>query len=62
MKAEKATTGVILAGGKSSRFGTNKALSLFRGERLIERLACALRQVTDHMLMVTNTPDRKSVV
>lgn len=50
-------TGVILAGGKSRRFGTNKALSLFRGERLIERLVRALRAVTDDLLIVTNTPD-----
>lgn len=50
-------TGVILAGGKSRRFGTNKALSLFRGERLIERLARSLRQVTGDLLLVTNTPD-----
>lgn len=50
-------TGVILAGGRSRRFGSNKALSAFRGERLIERLVRAMREVVDDLLLVTNTPD-----
>ena len=33
MQKREAITGVILAGGRSSRFGTNKALSMFKGER-----------------------------
>ena len=50
-------TGIILAGGKSRRFGENKALSIFRGERLIERLIRSVREITDELLIVTNTPD-----
>ena len=50
-------TGVILAGGKSRRFGENKALSVFDGENLIERLIRTLGKVTDQMVLVTNTPE-----
>jgi molybdopterin-guanine dinucleotide biosynthesis protein A len=47
-------TGVILAGGKSSRFGTNKALAPFRGAPLIEHVAETLRSVFRDVLVVTN--------
>lgn len=54
---DESVTGVILAGGRSSRFGTNKALSIFRGERLIERLVRSLRSVTGELMIITNSPD-----
>lgn len=38
--------GVILAGGKSSRMGRNKALLPFKGARLIDNMACLLRELT----------------
>ncbi len=50
-------TGVILAGGMSSRFGSNKALSRFDGERLILRLCKRVGAVTDRMALITNTPE-----
>ncbi|MGE3538540.1 MAG: molybdenum cofactor guanylyltransferase [Candidatus Tectimicrobiota bacterium] len=50
-------TGVILAGGQSSRMGQNKALMSLGGQCLIERVAQVLRSVFAHCLMVTNTPD-----
>lgn len=53
----ESVTGVILAGGRSRRFGTNKALSVFRGERLIERLVRSLQSVTGELLIVTNSFD-----
>lgn len=34
--------GAILAGGKAQRFGSDKAQALYRGERLIDRVADAL--------------------
>jgi molybdopterin-guanine dinucleotide biosynthesis protein A len=49
--------GVILAGGMSSRFGSNKALSRFEGERLIQRLCKTVGSVTGRMMLITNTPD-----
>ena len=50
-------TGVILAGGKSSRMGQNKALMSLGGKRLVDRVVAVMRSVFDDLLMVTNTPD-----
>ena len=50
-------TGVILAGGKSSRMGQNKALMSLGGKRLVHRVVEVMRSVFDDLLMVTNTPD-----
>ncbi len=51
-------TGVIQAGGRSTRMGGEpKALLELGGERIIERVRRALDQVTDDILIVTNTPD-----
>ena len=50
-------TGVIQAGGKSVRMGGEpKALMEVGGRRIIERVADVLGQVTDDLLLVTNTP------
>jgi molybdopterin-guanine dinucleotide biosynthesis protein A len=51
-------TGVIQAGGKSSRMGGRpKALLELGGRRIIERVLDAVRPVVDDVLIVTNTPD-----
>jgi molybdopterin-guanine dinucleotide biosynthesis protein A len=50
-------TGVILAGGKSSRMGQNKALMSLGGRRLIDRVVDVLRQVFPQLLLVTNSPE-----
>jgi molybdopterin-guanine dinucleotide biosynthesis protein A len=52
-----AITGAILAGGKSSRMGQNKALMPFGGKRLVDRVVEVMRSVFDDLLMVTNTPE-----
>lgn len=49
-------TGIILAGGKSSRYGQNKALVEIQGVRLIERVIRALESVFQHLILITNTP------
>lgn len=49
-------TGVILAGGKSSRFGANKAFAPFRGTPIIRRVIESLRPLFSDLLLVTNTP------
>ena len=54
--AEK-TTGVILAGGASSRFGSNKALALLRGRPIISHVAAVLEKTFHSHLLVTNSPE-----
>lgn len=49
--------GVILAGGQSSRMGTNKALLEIGGETLIERLARRFSTWFEQVVVVTNTPE-----
>jgi molybdopterin-guanine dinucleotide biosynthesis protein A len=49
-------TGVILAGGKSTRYGTNKAFAEVQGVRLIERTIRVMGSVCPRLLLVTNTP------
>lgn len=44
-------TGIILAGGKSRRMGTNKALLDINGIMLIERVAEVLHQTCDEILI-----------
>ena len=50
-------TGVILAGGAASRYGgAPKGLERVGGRRIIDRVADALREVTDDLLLVANHP------
>jgi len=50
-------TGVVLAGGKSTRYGTNKAFAEIQGIRLVERTIRVMGSVFQRLLIVTNTPD-----
>jgi molybdopterin-guanine dinucleotide biosynthesis protein A len=49
--------GVVLAGGKSSRFGSNKALALHHGTALIETITRRLAGLFPETLLITNTPE-----
>ena len=50
-------TGVILAGGAASRYGgLPKGLERVGGRRIIDRVAAALREVCDEVLLVANDP------
>jgi len=50
-------TGVVQAGGKSTRMGGEpKALLELGGRRVIDRVVEVLASVTDDLLVVTNTP------
>jgi molybdopterin-guanine dinucleotide biosynthesis protein A len=53
-------TGVILAGGKSTRYGTNKALAELHGIRLIDRVVHVMASLFEHLVLVTNTPHEYS--
>jgi len=49
--------GVILAGGGARRFGGKpKGLQLIDGARIIDRVATALRDASDDLLLVANDP------
>ena len=50
-------TGVILAGGQSTRYGGRpKGLERVHGERVIDRVAKVLGTVTDSLLLIANDP------
>jgi len=49
-------TGVILAGGQSSRFGSNKALTMVDCKPLIQHVADLMSSLFSECLLVTNTP------
>jgi molybdopterin-guanine dinucleotide biosynthesis protein A len=49
--------GVILAGGKSSRYGSNKALAELNGEPLIERVLGVMGSVFNDLILITNSPE-----
>jgi len=51
-------TGVILAGGRSSRMGSNKALLPYRGGLFIEAIHRQLKALFPEVLLVTNTPEQ----
>jgi molybdopterin-guanine dinucleotide biosynthesis protein A len=53
----KDVTGVVLAGGRSTRYGKNKALVKVKGVPLIERALHAMASIFDHVVVITNTPD-----
>ena len=51
-------TGVIQAGGRSTRMGGEpKALMTLGGRRIVERVVAAIAREVDDLLVVTNTPD-----
>lgn len=50
-------TGVVLAGGGATRYaGRPKGLERVRGLRIIDRVAAALRECTDDLLLIANDP------
>jgi FdhD protein len=51
-------TGVILAGGHSSRMGSNKALLPYRGGRFIEAIHRLLNDIFPEVILVTNNPEQ----
>lgn len=48
-------TGIILAGGKSSRMGTNKSLLKLNGKTVIERVVDLMNSIFRKVIIITNT-------
>ena len=51
-------TGFILLGGKSSRYGSNKAFVEIDGVRLLDRVAAVMTSIFRHVVLLTNTPEQ----
>lgn len=51
-------TALILAGGRSSRMGTDKALVRWRGVPLLQRVVSVALQCSDQVAILTPWPDR----
>lgn len=49
-------TGVVLAGGRSSRFGSNKALADWRGTSLVESATASLLRDMSEVMVITKRP------
>ncbi len=57
MSIDAVITGIILAGGKNSRMGSEKALLQIGGRRIIEVVSSMLRQLTREVLIVSGNED-----
>jgi molybdopterin-guanine dinucleotide biosynthesis protein A len=53
-------TGIILAGGMSTRYGKDKALAEIHGVPLVERVARIMATVFRQIILITNTPKQYS--
>ncbi len=53
---EVSVSGIILAGGKNLRMGTNKAFLPHRGERLIDKTVRLFGEIFAETIIVTNSP------
>jgi len=54
MVEENSITAILLAGGKSSRMGTDKGLINFQGRPMIEYAIDAVKAVTEKLVIVTS--------
>jgi molybdopterin-guanine dinucleotide biosynthesis protein A len=50
-------TGIILAGGKSTRMGENKSLLDLNGMTVIERVVSLMKSIFREVIIITNTPN-----
>lgn len=55
MEEKNELTGIILAGGKSSRMGYDKGLAIVNGKKMIEEVYAALSQVVDKVIIIANS-------
>jgi molybdopterin-guanine dinucleotide biosynthesis protein A len=53
-----AISGIVLAGGKSRRMGTDKAFLEVGGIPTVQRVLNALESLSDDLIIVTNDPER----
>ena len=51
-------SGIVLAGGQSSRLGTDKSFVTVKGKPLIEQIVAKLARLSDDVIIVTDSPER----
>jgi molybdopterin-guanine dinucleotide biosynthesis protein A len=51
-------SGIVLAGGQSSRLGTDKSFLNVNGQSLIEHIVAKLGRLSDNVIIVTNSPEK----
>jgi molybdopterin-guanine dinucleotide biosynthesis protein A len=51
-------SGIVLAGGQSSRLGTDKSFVNVNGQSLIEQIVAKLVRLSDDVIIVTNSPEK----
>lgn len=51
-------SGIVLAGGQSSRLGTDKSFVNVNGQPLIEQIVAKLARLSDDVIIVTNSPEK----
>lgn len=54
MKEKKNITGIILAGGKSSRMGTDKGFVFYKDKKFIEHIIDAVQNLVDEIIIISN--------
>jgi len=52
----EAITGIILAGGKSSRMGTDKGMMFYKGRPMIQHILDPMAKICQRILIVTSNP------
>lgn len=57
MKAHKNITGIILAGGKSSRMGHDKGLVMYKNQPFIQHIINALTNLVDEIIIVSDNSE-----
>ena len=55
MNAKNNITGIILAGGKSSRMGTEKGLILYKNKPFVKHIIEAMKPLVNNIIIICNT-------